>query len=74
MLLGSLTLHHPHYKASLKDLHIHEYAFFIPMLFASMLLGIWPQLFLSLIQGTASALALSISTVGRENLMSILSN
>lgn len=71
VFLGSLYLHYPSWLAVLKDLHTREYILFIPLLLLIFLLGVYPQLLLSIIADSTTLLVTRIHSVGRENLGTI---
>lgn len=72
VFLGEFSLRYASWRPSLKDLRTREYFLLIPLLFIVLFLGIYPQVLLDLITGSAHQLLTRIHTVGQENLKIIL--
>lgn len=69
---GGLSLHRSSWSSRLTDLNIQEYIFFLPLLGITLILGVYPQPLLNLVNRSLHMLVTGIHETGYTNLRAIL--
>jgi NADH-quinone oxidoreductase subunit M len=74
MFFGSFSVKKPEWATAFKDLDTREYLMFIPLIIATIIFGIFPHIFLDMVNQSVSHFVSFVSKVGHQNMIEIIRN